>query len=58
MRDNVTMMWVAPEFKRKIKQESSLNDMSIIEYTKHLAVNGEVESKEILRSKRRFNIGF
>ena len=49
-------MWVAPEFHRKIKSESSNKGISILEYTKQLSEDKIMKKKE---SKRKvFNYGF
>lgn len=53
------MIWVHPTFRKKIKIESSQNNMSIVDYTKHLANQKSLqeefkESMEDNSVKKRF----
>lgn len=60
MRKKYAQMFVAPEFKTKIKLESTMNEMSIFEYTKRLARdNPPKEEEQCNRPKKRgFGLGF
>lgn len=37
MRNNKTMCWVHPDFKKKLKSEASLNGKTLLQYTEELA---------------------
>lgn len=52
-------MPVAPEFKTKLKLESTLKNMSVIQYTRELA-NGEDENQDFFTIKKgkRFKLDF
>lgn len=51
-----TNCWVHPEFRKKLKVESSLRGMSITKYTEMLAKNDlKVDEKEE-NEKKRFKI--
>lgn len=39
-------MWVDPMYKKKIKLEALNNDMTILEYTRRLAEEGEEDFKK------------
>jgi len=36
-KEHPVTMWVHPNFRKKVKAESSMNEISIIRYTKELA---------------------
>lgn len=61
-KDHPVAMWVHPEFKKKIKVDSAMNDMSILDYTKKFAEQREEGVEQLQNGKKkefkRFNLGF
>jgi hypothetical protein len=48
--------WIDPDFHKKLKVESSLQGMSMLQYTKFLANKGEdlISEKSDAETKKRF----
>jgi hypothetical protein len=59
MNKKYAQIFVSPEFKKKLKVESSLNDMSIVEWTRQLAREDDEKIPRLVEpKKRRTNLGF